>query len=114
MKNRLSQMLFHGSGLKWRHRRQELAETARVSDPLLDTRELFAASHSPAQRAHLSPGARLLYRTLCGHDEYVICIDPPAIAAQVGVSEQKIHCCLNELRRAGIISTWIGNLVFFE
>jgi len=114
MKNRLSQMLFHGPGLKWRLRRQESTETAWESDPLLDAQELFATSHPATQRANLSPGARLLYRTLCSHAEYVICIDPCALAAQVGVSEQKIHCCLNELRRAGMINTWIGNLVFFD
>jgi hypothetical protein len=114
MKYLLSQMLFHGSGLKWRLRRQEGSATHHEPDPREAAKELFAASNPVTRSADLSPGARLLYRTLRCHDDYVICIDPRTLAAELAVSEHKIHCCLNELRRAGMISTRIGNLVFFD
>jgi len=114
MKYRLTQELPHGSGLKWRHRRQESARTQLEHDALENARELFAATRAVARRVELSPVARQLYRALRRHDDYVICIDIHALATRMQVSEQKIHGCLHELHRAGLIGMWIGNLVFFD
>ncbi|MHB0936090.1 MAG: hypothetical protein ACYDCO_24385 [Armatimonadota bacterium] len=111
MKFRFPQVPANGSGHKWRHRRPS-GETA-TADSTAAMPELLAAACSATQRNNLSPGARRLFNAI-NRNEYVICIDPRTMAALADVSEQKLPLCLNELRRAGMISTWIGNLVFFD
>jgi len=64
-------------------------------------------------RWELSPDAKRLFSAI-NRNEYVICIDPRTMAELADVNEQKLPHCLNELRRAGMINTWMGNLVFFE
>lgn len=107
---RLPQVPSNGSGHKWRHRRP--SGDAPPADSTANLPELLAVSCTTLHR-ELSPGAKQLFSAI-NRNEYVICIDPRTIATLSGVSEQKLPHCLNELRRAGMISTWIGNLVFFD
>lgn len=74
---------------------------------------MFCASWQVMQRTDLSFGAKLLYCVLRTQDDSVICIDPRAIADFVGVSPEKVRGCLAELRHAGVITGWMGNLLFF-
>jgi|GEM_PF-2447804 len=114
MKHRLTQVISHGSGLKWHHRRWESARTQLEYDILEDAQELFAATRPIVQRIDLSHDSWLLYRILITNDDYVICLDIRALAARMEISEQKIHGCLNELHRIGLIGMRMGNLVFFD
>jgi len=97
----------HGSGRQWHYRRLPV-------DTPADAAATLPSLPRATERTELSPGARRLFSAINSHGTYVVCIDPHAIAVKSGVSEQILPHCLNELRRAGMISTWMGNLVFFD
>ena len=111
MRRMLPQGMAQGQSLRWRHRTAESAPPAQPSQPI--TGELQTPAQSVLQREDLSAGAKTLYRALCEWNEYVVCIDPGDLSSLVGVSEQKLYSCLHELTRAGVISSCLGNLVFF-
>ena len=114
MRHTLSLIPSRRPGFIWFHRREEIAGTPKALESLRKTKELINASWSVLQRDDLSVGAKLLFCALRYRDEYVVCIEPRAIATQTGVSEQKVRNCLNELADTGAISSWLGNLVFFD
>jgi hypothetical protein len=109
----LPSSLTQGPHRCWRCRGQQDAPPPHGAESFRKARELVSLSWSVLQRDDLSAGAKLLYAALDPHDEYVVCCDPGAISAQVGLPEHTIDTCLNELTRAGIIHSRLGNLVFF-
>ncbi len=99
------------AGMHWRHT-DGTPETRGDAGALPSVLTAPPPPLPVAQRAELSPGARLLFSALRRGD-YVVCIDPRQLARTLGVSERKLQSCLGELRRAGVIAEWWGNLVFF-
>lgn len=98
------------TGLRWRY---ESPHGEPPREALPGACDLLAPPPPPVmQRADLSAGARLLFSTLRAREDYVVCIDPRAVAVRLGVSERKLTSCLGELTRAGVIAGWLGNLVF--
>lgn len=110
MKFRFAPLTAHRSSRQWQYRRLP-ADAPPEAGTKLPT---LPALPRTAARTELSPAARRLFHAINCHDTYVICIDPHAIAAKSGISEQTLPQCLNELCRAGMISMWMGNLVFFD
>ena len=107
----LPSSLSRGTGLRWHCRTP--AQPTLPADTQAKTRELLRASCSVLQRDDLSPDAQQLFRLLRAEDAYVVCIDPRAVATQVGGDERQLQGCFRELARAGVISGRLGNLVFF-
>lgn len=69
---------------------------------------------SVLQRHDLTLGARLLYCGLRAQDDAVVCADPDAIAAFIGIRPTHVRHWLSELSRDGIITEQLGNLVFLS
>lgn len=113
MAQMLPHSLRHRLHVLWRYRDAAAAPAPPGHDSFRKTRELFSTSWSVLQRDDLSAGAKMLYSALDSPDQYVVCLDRSTITTRVGLNEQAIDTCLNELTRAGVISSRMGNLVFF-
>ena len=101
-------------GAKWFHRSTPAMGEIRNTQSRRKAQELLSSTLDVLHRHDLSIGAKLLYCALRTQDERVVCIDPQEVADKVGVRPERVHGCLDELTRTGVVADRIGNLLFFN